>query len=104
MAYDYTWIGGENNQASNPNCWSPTGLPQAGSTLDMTGGTMNVNGYTLPSGAFLDVLGQGQINVSNRSNFVVAVKYGLPTTINVSGTDTLVVGSDFDATAIVNLA
>ena len=50
MVYDYTWIGGDNNQASNPNCWSPTGLPQAGSTLDMTGGTMNVDGYTLPAG------------------------------------------------------
>ena len=65
---------------------------------------MNVNGYTLPSGDVLDVLDQSQINISNGSDFVVAVKYGLPTTIHVSGTDTLVVGSDFDATAIVDLA
>jgi hypothetical protein len=104
MAYDYTWIGGGNNQASNPNRWSPTGLPQAGNTLDMTGGTMNVKGYTLPSGDVLDVLGQSQINISNGSDFTVA-NLAAGTTINVSGTDHVVIGSESAvAGTIVNLA
>jgi hypothetical protein len=104
MAYDFTWVGGQDNQVSNPNCWSPMGLPQAGSTLDMTGGTMNVNGYALPSGTHLDVLGQSQINISNGSDFTVA-NLASGTTVNISGTDHVVIGSEGRANdTIVNLA
>lgn len=37
-----TWIGGGSNLAVDPSQWSPTGAPQAGDTLVMTGGTINI--------------------------------------------------------------
>jgi len=37
-----TWVGGGNNSASNPLDWSPTRLPQAGDTLIMTSGTIDI--------------------------------------------------------------
>jgi hypothetical protein len=41
------WIGGSNNKASNPNDWSPTGVPRPGDTLTMAAGTMNIAGDDL---------------------------------------------------------
>ena len=41
------WIGGDDNNASNPNDWSPTGVPGLGDTLTMTSGTMNICGNAL---------------------------------------------------------
>ena len=42
-----TWIGGGNNDASNPADWSPAGLPKPGDVLTMNGGTMHVKGNAL---------------------------------------------------------
>jgi hypothetical protein len=101
---DLTWIGGGNNLVDNPNDWSPTGVPQAGDTLNMASGVMNVDGYTLPSGDALVVNGQSQINISNGSSFIVA-NYVSGTTVNISGTDHVVIGSEGrDNNTIVNLA
>jgi hypothetical protein len=58
MAITRTWIGGGNNKASNPNDWSPTGVPQPGDTLQEMSGqtplTMNVSGNDL-AGDTLDI-------------------------------------------------
>ena len=35
---DRTWLGGGNNNARNPNDWSPTGAPQPGDILSMPNG------------------------------------------------------------------
>jgi hypothetical protein len=42
-----TWIGCGNNEASNPNDWSPTGAPQPGNSLNMSAGTINISGDAL---------------------------------------------------------
>lgn len=46
---DRTWIGNQdgNNNASNPDNWNPTGVPQPGDALSMPSGTMNVRGNDL---------------------------------------------------------
>ena len=45
---DRTWIGGGNNDASDPNDWNPTGVPLLGDSLLMPdGGTMNIIGNDL---------------------------------------------------------
>ena len=49
-----TWVGGGNNQASNPSDWSPTGAPQPGDTLIISSGTMDVSGKAL-AGDTLDL-------------------------------------------------
>ena len=42
-----TWTGGANNDAANPNDWSPTGAPQPGDSLTMGAGTINLSGNDL---------------------------------------------------------
>jgi hypothetical protein len=42
-----TWVGGRNNNDTNPNDWSPNGVPVPGDTLSMLGGTMNVRDNNL---------------------------------------------------------
>ena len=62
---DRTWIGGGNNQASNPRDWSPTGGPQPGDRLFITGslnamppnGTINITGNDLAG----DILTAGSV-------------------------------------------
>jgi hypothetical protein len=41
------WNGSGNNDASNPDYWSPTGVPQPGDNLVITQGTMKVYGNAL---------------------------------------------------------
>lgn len=41
------WVGGGNNNARNPNDWSPAGVPSRGDALSMTSGTMNIRGNAL---------------------------------------------------------
>ena len=55
-----TWLGGGNNQASNPRDWSPNGAPHAGDTLTISSGTMNVSGNDL-KGASLNVSAFGSL-------------------------------------------
>lgn len=49
-----TWLGGGNNNASNPKDWSPGGAPTPGETLNIEQGTINVHQGDL-SGDTLDV-------------------------------------------------
>jgi hypothetical protein len=52
-----TWLGGGNNDASNPKDWSPRGAPRPGEDLVMKlGGTINIAGYDL-AGDTLTVAG-----------------------------------------------
>lgn len=61
------WIGGGNNQASNPNDWSPTGVPQPGDSLSVIGSnTMNVSDDDL-AGNTLSVIPAGGAFVANLS-------------------------------------
>ena len=85
-----TWIGGGDDNASNPNDWSPTGVPDPGDTLTMTTGTMNIHGnalagdtLTIPSAS---TSSPPTINLI-RADASIAVKSGPSSTvdINVSG-------------------
>jgi hypothetical protein len=75
MAITRTWIGGGNNKASNPNDWSPTGVPQPGDTLQQMSGqtplTMNVSGNDL-AGDTLDLVGSSAPFTMNMSDKAVA--------------------------------
>lgn len=48
-----TWVGGGSNLASDRSDWSPSSTPQAGDTLYMDGGTMNVSDNVLPGNTLL---------------------------------------------------
>jgi hypothetical protein len=90
-----TWLGGGNNAASNPNDWSPAGLPQPGDTLIITQGTIVVSGNDL-AGNVLSVLYPANggptptIDVQNAQVDLDAaspVPIGGGLTINVAGND-----------------
>src|SRR3982751_6918454 len=44
-----TWVGGGKNLASDPNNWSPTGVPSSDADAFMTQGTLNIEGSVLAS-------------------------------------------------------
>ena len=83
------WLGGGNNQASNPNDWSPTGAPQSGDNLWMPQGVMKISGLDLSADS-LDLLGDDTVKLSHGSNVVATIPAGGgPATINIKGTDNL---------------
>jgi len=94
MTTTRTWIGGGNNKAANPHDWSPTGAPQPGDTLQVSGAerfTINVRGDAL-AGDTLDIS-------SNNFN-------GAPvdTTVNLSHDATATALLTDGAHAIFNIA
>ncbi len=116
---DRTWTGAENNSAGNPNNWSPTGVPVPGDTLAMPGGTMNIRDNDLAGDTL--VFGTGQtpatttltsvtatLNLSHQANVALDVpQYASDqVTINVKGSDTLNVHTDYPSGGLftVNLA
>jgi hypothetical protein len=64
-----TWVGGSaGNLPSYAANWSPAGVPQAGDTLRMTSGVMNVVGdRQLPANQILDAGGSVVINLVNET-------------------------------------
>jgi hypothetical protein len=109
---DRTWLGGGNNNARNPNDWSPTGAPQPGDTLSMSdGGTMNVRDDDLAGNPVHvgDPTGTKQetFNLSRHAMLTVVQDFetSSETTINVHGRDTLRFSSVFPSgpQVIVNL-
>ena len=56
------WLGGSNNQASNPNDWSPTGAPAPGDTLSIAANAaaIGVSGNDL-AGDTLTLTGDGDV-------------------------------------------
>jgi len=108
---DRTWLGGGNNNARNPNDWSPTGAPQSGDTLSMINGTMNVRDDDLAGNAVHvgDPITGGQDTFNLSHHAVLAVMQNQDTssdtTVNVSGRDTLRFSSVFPSgpQVIVNL-
>src|SRR6478609_5078173 len=87
-----TWIAPHdaiNIQASNPSNWSPEGAPQAGDTLDMPNGQMQISGYDL-RGDPLN-LGNGWdqtrqlLELSNQATVQLNVLPNATTTVNVDG-------------------
>lgn len=60
-----TWIGGGNNQATNPSDWSPSGAPQPGDTLSIASGTMNIFGNALAGDNLTVVSGNADLNLFN---------------------------------------
>jgi hypothetical protein len=98
---DRTWLGGGNNNARNPNDWSPTGAPQSGDTLSMINGTMNVRDDDLAGNAVHvgDPITSGQDTFNLSHHAVLAVVQNQftssETTVNVSGRDTLRFSSTF---------
>jgi hypothetical protein len=94
-----TWLGGGNNEASNPNDWSPAGVPTFADGMTMTHGTMNIDALSLGANpefagvrnnTGLITSGNVMINLSNGAGADVGIDSG-HTTINVQGTDNLFV-------------
>jgi hypothetical protein len=86
-----TWLGGGNNQANNPNDWSPAGVPTVPDGMVMTQGTMNIDGFNLepvpglPGAANnfgLITSGTPTVNLSDGATADIGVSSG-HTTINV---------------------
>jgi hypothetical protein len=107
---DRTWIGGGNNDASDPNDWSPTGVPLLGDGLLMPdGGTMNIIGNDLVG----DRLQVGNPNNSvdvtlnlshNATATVTQVGFSnVQTTVAVAGEDTLNYNSVFPSSPFVTV-
>lgn len=84
-----TWIGGGNNQASNPRDWSPPGTPIPGDVLIMTGGTMDISNDDL-AGDGLQISGGATINMANDAALSSAQVTGAAQ-FNIRGIDQLYV-------------
>jgi hypothetical protein len=109
MTTTRTWIGGGNNEASNPNDWSPTGVPQPCDTL-LIGTpafqffTMNIRGNDLTDDAIEVGPPTGSLiaNLSDQAVVSTSVVENRAT-FNVSGHSNLTV-SEFRADLTVNLS
>jgi hypothetical protein len=106
-----TWVGGGNNEANNPNDWSPTGAPQTGDTLSdpVNGSTINVTGNALRGDAFsIPVLTQGvTFDLTHYGQLNLNSSIGSGTVANVSGVAKIDVTTTFapvPETLRVNLA
>lgn len=111
-----TWIGGNNNEITNPKDWSPPGLPTMAENFEdnliMTSGTMNINDYRLPPDTYLGIQNPGSVtlNLSHGAAFDVEVYDDAsagptpPAMINIHGSDTLEVGVNYNSSTIVDLA
>ncbi len=102
MSTSRIWIGGADNNAGNPQNWSPTGAPQPGDTLvlldngpfhaftlhirgnDLAGNTLTI-GQTRDSGPAFTLNLSDHAHATVRAGILSQVK----TKINVAGTDTL---------------
>ncbi len=101
---DRTWVGGVNDSARNPNNWSPNGVPQPGDTLTMLSGTMNIRDNNLAGDAL--VIGANQtsatvtLNLSHQASasLDIAQESDDQVTVNVKGTDTVNVLTEFPST------
>jgi hypothetical protein len=54
-----TWIGGGDNEASNPNDWSPTGVPSNTEDAVITHGKINIRGSVLAANNPYHLIVQG---------------------------------------------
>jgi hypothetical protein len=79
-----TWVGGGNDNASNPNDWSPAGTPQLGDALSMAQGVMNVSGDSL-AGDTLSITGPVDINTRAGAQLNLRVSGGSPANVYVHG-------------------
>jgi hypothetical protein len=108
-----TWIGGGSNNAHTASDWSPTGVPQPGDMLDMQAGIMNIRGNSL-AGNTLVIGGQNTnaapttLNLSHhaRLSLDIARFSSDEVTVNVQGSDTLDVHTEFPSSGqfTINLA
>ncbi len=98
---DRTWVGSANNNARNPNSWSPTGVPQPGDTLTMPSGTMNIRDNNLAGDTL--VIGQqfasatATLNLSHHASLSLdaPVSSSDQVTVNVEGSGTLNAHNEF---------
>jgi Ca2+-binding RTX toxin-like protein len=92
-----TWIGGGASLATDPNNWSPTGIPQLGDTLAMAGGTMDVTGNDL-AGDTLTLTGTDVVNVTGSTDMTLATGFDPTTGSPLNATVNLQPGSDWVGT------
>jgi hypothetical protein len=88
------WIGNQdgNNNASNPDNWSSTGVPRRGDTLTMSQGVMHISGHDL-AGDTLSVSGNVEISTYGRARLDLHATDVL-TTVDVKVHDTLELTAD----------
>ncbi len=127
-----TWRGGGNNNASNPNDWTPTGAPRPGDALqtdyppqsytmnirgnDLAGDTFSMNNATLTANlshqatmtAFMWLSNAGTFNLSQNSTLDLSLMSGFhvginTATVNIAGTDNFTLHNN-DSNVTVNLA
>jgi hypothetical protein len=108
-----TWVGGGRNNARAAIDWSPTGVPQPGDTLDMQAGTMNIRGNDLGGNTLVIGLENQNaapttLNLSHNAHLSldIARLSGDQVTVNVKGSDTLDVHTEFPSSGefTINLA
>jgi hypothetical protein len=85
-----TWIGGGNNDASNRKDWSPSGPPQSGDDLIITGGTINIAGNHLAGDTLtLDGLVTSPITINTKNDAVLNLDStlwgGVATSVHITG-------------------
>jgi len=103
-----TWIGGGNNQASNPADWSSGTAPQPGDDLVMTQGTMNVSAWDLAGDrlsvsnahinsqgfSILDLTTSGNVDVDVHGTVVLTHLEERGTHLQISGGNIWFIGSN----------
>jgi hypothetical protein len=75
MAPAHTWIGGGNDNASNPNDGSPAGPPQPGETLidQIPGSTTNISDHVLRKDTLSIMTGVVTLNLSHHAQMDLAM-------------------------------
>jgi hypothetical protein len=103
-----TWIGGGNNEANNPNDWSPTGLPIPGETLTATHGIIKIQGNELTGpgtlgSSVLQLQGDVSVNLSKEANVMpISVLQGVAD-INIKDNAQFMLSTN-GGSAVVDLA
>ncbi|MBV8704293.1 MAG: hypothetical protein JO118_11335, partial [Acetobacteraceae bacterium] len=94
-----TWVGSATNAYDDPSAWSPTGVPASGATIDMSGGTLNLD--TNPAGE-LDI---GAANQTSSAT-INLTQPDLAATLNIvqSADETLTVNAGHDSTIALSSA
>jgi len=106
-----TWIGGGNNDASNPNDWSPAEVPKPGDTLELQSPgavTMNISGKVLHGDTLNISTTDPTLNLSNGASVTATEVQDVNAVFNLSGRDRLNLtagnGTQTTCSNIVNLA
>jgi hypothetical protein len=101
-----TWIGGGNNEASNPRDWSPAGAPQPGDSLSLDTGTLGISGNAL-AGDTLTIGGGATVDIDTNHAAILKLatqEPGAHINIRVASGSTLTLTADFGSYSYLNVS